>query len=436
MPMYDLGIVNGHLYVDGNWIDGNLYIKGGKIAAISEGFAEAAEEYDCRGKIVLPGLIDPHVHLSMDAYPYKTVDSFYTGTVAAAFGGITTIIDFLDSAYSEADIEKLYNERMELARKCVIDYSFHAAVAALSGSVREAAVKALDFGMPTVKIYTTYKEQGWNTPDRITDELLSISKEYGLRILAHAENDDLIMKSEEIPVSMHETARPVLAEISEVIKLAEMAEYRNGDLYIVHVSSGSTVERLKQKYNKMLGSSLILESCPHYFTFSSDVYRESEGYLYTMTPPLRCTQEVEALRKNISYINTIATDHCTFKRIYKCQNDINKIPMGVGGIEYSFQIMYNMFGNAVIDKYTKNVAMAHGLFPKKGVLLPGADADVVIFDPWADCVLYDNHSANDHCIYNNVRVKGQVVSTVSRGRFVVKDRVFYGGQGAYIERKL
>lgn len=434
--MYDLGIVNGNIYVDGKWTAGNLYIKDGKIAAICEGFMEAAEEYDCRGNLVLPGFIDPHVHLSMDAYPYKTVDSFYTGTVAAAFGGITTIIDFLDSAYAEADIEKLYNERMELAQKSVIDYGFHAAVAALRGSVRDTAVKALELGMPTIKIYTTYKEQGWNTPDRITDELLSISKDYGLRILAHAENDDLLMKNEEIPVSMHEAARPVLAEISEVIKLAEIAEYRNGELYIVHVSSGSTVERLKEKYKKMLGRSLILESCPHYFTFSSDVYRERDGYLYTMTPPLRCTREVEDLRKSIPYINTIATDHCSFKRSYKCQNNVNKIPMGVGGIEYSFQIMYNMFGNAIIDKYTKNVAMAHGLFPKKGVLLPGADADVVIFDAEADCILYDNHSACDYSIYNNVRVKGQVVSTVARGRFVVRDRVFYGGQGSYIERKL
>lgn len=436
MPMYDLGIVNGHLYVDGSWVEGNLYIKDGKIAVISEGFEEAAEEYDCGGKIVLPGFIDPHVHLSMDAYPYKTVDSFYTGTVAAAFGGVTTIIDFLDSAYSEADIEKLYNERMGLAQKSVIDYSFHAAIATLKGSVRAAAVNALDLGMPTIKIYTTYKEQGWNTPDRITDELLSLSKEYGLRILAHAENDDMLLKSDEIPVSMHETARPVSAETSEVVKLAEIAEYRNGDLYIVHVSSGNTVESLKKKYNKMLGSSLILESCPHYFTFSSDVYRESDGYLYTMTPPLRCTSEVEALRRNISYINTIATDHCSFRKINKCQSNINKIPMGVGGIEYSFQIMYNMFGNVVIDKFTKNTAMAHGLFPRKGILLPGADADVVIFDPLADCVLYENHSACDYSIYNNARVKGQVVSTVSRGRFVVRDRVFCGGQGAYIKRKL
>ncbi|MGH4139002.1 dihydroorotase [Clostridium sp.] len=434
--MFDLGIVNGRIYIEGQWYEGNLYIKDDKISTISRVALEAKEEYDAKGRDVLPGFIDPHVHFDLDCGKNTSVDDFYNGSKTAAFGGITTYIDFLDPVKNNEALKKAYTLRRSLAEDSVIDYAFHATIAGLDEEPVSFMNEAKTLGIPTIKLFTTYSSSGRRTNDRTIDKLLRNTKETGTLLLAHSENDGIILEGEKIHVMQHESARPAIAEISEVIKLAEMTKYRDGRMYIVHTNCGTTVERLKENYKSILNKDFILESCPHYFIFSSAKYLQRNGYLYTMTPPLRSDREVKKLNNQIDNIFTIGTDHCPFNSTEKNREFVDEIPMGVGGVEYSFPLMYAKFGEKIIDKFTKNPAIIHGLYPSKGTLLPGTDADIVVFDQNAHYIIKDNHSNVDYNMYSDMEVTGKVCSTIAKGKFVVKDGVFMGGQGEYLSREL
>ncbi len=434
--MFDLGIVNGRIYIGGHWFDGNLYIKDNKISTIGRGMLEAKEEYDAKGRAVLPGFIDPHVHFKLTNNNYTSADDFYSGSRAAAFGGITTYIDFLDPVKNSIELKKTFNERRALAKTSNIDYAFHATIADLQEEPISFINEVKNLGIPTIKLFTTYSSSNRRTKDRTIDKLLKITKETGTLLLAHAENDDLIIEREKIHVPEHESSRLALAEISEVIKLAEMTKYRNGRMYIVHTNCGTTVERLKESYSSILNKDFIIESCPHYFILSSSKYLQRDGYLYTMTPPLRSNWEVEKLNQQIDNIFTIGTDHCPFNSTDKNKEFVNDIPMGIGGVEYSFPLMYERFGEKIIDKFTENPAIIHGLYPRKGTLLPGADADIVVFDENEQYNICENHSNVDYNIYKDIRVTGKICSTISKGKFVVKDGIFVGGKGEYLSRQI
>ncbi|MCB2312431.1 amidohydrolase family protein [Clostridium tagluense] len=434
--MFDLGIVNGRIYIDGRWYEGNLYIKDNKISTISNEVLEAKEEYDAKGRDILPGFIDPHVHFQLTVGTRTSADDFYKGSRAAAFGGITTYIDFLDPVKNNISLKKAFNLRRTLAADSVIDYAFHATIADLDEKPISFINEVKALGIPTIKLFTTYSSSDRRTKDRTIDRLLSHTKETRTLLLAHSENDGLILEGGKIPVIQHERSRPAIAEISEVIKLAEMTKYRDGRMYIVHTNCGTTVERLKENYRSILNRDFILESCPHYFIFSSSKYLQRDGYLYTMTPPLRSDREVKKLNDQIDNIFTIGTDHCPFNSTEKNREFIDEMPMGIGGVEYSFSLMYAKFGEKVIDKFTKNPAIVHGLYPKKGTLLPGSDADIVIFDHNEQYIIKENHSNVDYNLYKDMEITGRVCSTISKGKFVVKDGVFIGGKGEYLSREL
>ena len=261
--MFDLGIVNGRIYIGGHWYDGNIYIKDDKISTIAREMLEAKEEYDAKGRDVLPGFIDPHVHFKLTNNNQTSVDDFYTGSRAAAFGGITTYIDFLDPVKNSVGLKKTFNERRAMAKDSVIDYAFHATIAELKEEPINFINEAKTLGIPTIKLFTTYSSSNRRTKDRTIDRLLRNTKQTGTLILAHAENDGLLIEGEKIHVAQQASARPAIAEISEVIKLAEMTKYSDGRMYIVHTNCGTTVERLKENYNSILNKDFIIESCPH-----------------------------------------------------------------------------------------------------------------------------------------------------------------------------
>ncbi len=438
--MFDLAIKNGLVYRKGEFLNANLYIKNGKIAAISEEKLEASQEYDAYFKWVLPGFIDPHVHFHLTVANWTSVDDFYTGSVSAAFGGVTTFIDFIDPVSSIGELKKAFDRRISLARRSVVDYALHSTIANPKDPAERIAEKSKELGMSSIKLFTTYSSTGRRTFDAYIDDLLAISRSMGFVVVAHAENDEIIKRFEEkeVPPKDHSKARPTIAELSEVVKLAQMSVYREGQLYIVHVSSGFTAREVLERFSDALGYTLALESCPHYFYLNDLYFAKGNGRLFLMTPPLRSEEEVETLRENFDAVYTIGTDHCPFNKSEKLSGRFTKeIPQGIGGVEFSFVLMYTLFGEKVIDKFTENVAKAYGLYPKKGTLEIGSDADVVIFDPDVEWVIKGHHSASDYNVYEGFEVRGKVVSTISRGEFVVKDGEFVGkeGHGEYLERK-
>ncbi|WP_070001098.1 amidohydrolase family protein [Cellulosilyticum sp. I15G10I2] len=427
----DFGILDGSIYSEGEIITGNLYIKNGKIDTISPSYLACKETYDAKGKLVLPGFIDPHVHFQLTVGENTSADDFYTGSIKAALGGITTFIDFLDPIKTTTELSKAFDLRREQAKKSVIDYGFHTTIAQPIENASVMMKASLQKGIPTLKLFTTYASSERRTEDRYIDELLKHSKELQTRILIHAENDSMILEGKGIEVSEHEWARPALAERTEVLKLAEMTKYRDGLLYIVHLSAGSTARRFRENYHELLHKNIILESCPHYFLWDDSVYKEKQGYLWTMTPPLRSKEEKEILHQEIGQIDIIATDHCPFESVLKNKIYTSEIPMGVGGVQYAFGVMYALYGPSIIPKFTENPARVHGLYPQKGTLMPGADADIVIFE---DGPIYSLEEEGN--IYHHTQVKGKIKAVFSRGRMIVENGEFKGNQGTYVERRL
>ena len=243
--IFDLGILNGRLYLEESFIESNLYIKDGVIDTITKSNLDCKEIYDAKGKMVLPGFIDAHVHFNLGIGAKVSEDDFFNGSKKAAIGGITTFIDFVDPIKDVSQLDEAFNERYELAKKSVIDYGFHVTLGNFEGDVKRLLIKSCLLGMPTIKLFTTYASTNRQTKDCCIDELLKYSKQTKTRILVHAENNDMI-KEKNILVKDHERSRPAISEITEVLKLAEMTRYRDGLLYIVHTNCGTTVERLKE----------------------------------------------------------------------------------------------------------------------------------------------------------------------------------------------
>lgn len=432
--MYDLSIIGGSIYLDHKWVKSNLYIDAGKIACISEEILPAVKIQEADGLKVIPGLIDPHVHLAMNAGKYISADDFLSGSIAAAYGGVTTVIDFLDERPTGEGIIQEFGRKSALAKESIIDYSFHAAICELKDSADEIARAALSIGSPTIKLYTTYKPASYSSA-RTINKMIERSSKNDIRILCHAEDDDLI-DFELQDIHHLGQARPPEVEISQVIKIADAVRQYNGQAYIVHTSCGSTVQRLKEEYFDILNKRLFLESVPHYFYFDDSVYQRPDAYRFSMTPPLRPKVEQQRLREYYRLISVFATDHCPFMCAEKENKKISETPMGVGGIEHSFALMYELFGDEVIPRFTEYSARLHGMYPQKGCLAKGSDADITMFENLEHAQPFENHSRQDDSIYRDIQTKVKVEHVISRGNFVIKNGVLHPNQGHMIRRSL
>ena len=427
--MHDLGIIGGQLYFEGEFQKKNLFVKDGKISGISYGVEVCLEYYDASTKKIIPGLIDPHVHFALNAGGHISADNFLSGSVSAAFGGITTFIDFLDPVSKASDLSGALKMRKRIAKDSVINYFFHATAANPKGETEKIAMEMKNLGLHTIKIFTTYEESGRRTYDTEIKEFLELSKKYGFMMLAHVENNDIVGMHPEQLVSSLPEARSEEAEITEALKLAAMVQETGGELYMVHTSSGRTVRELIKCFSGIVGSRFHIESCPHYFSFDDSIYENKDGYLYTMIPPLRDSRSVRLLKKYSDFIESVGTDHCPYMEKDKARQRLDEIPMGIGSIEHSFAVMHNILGNKAIDKMSKRPAEIFRLYPWKGLLAVGSDADIAIYDDNNDYKIHGSHSTCDYTVYEGFKVKAKIESTICGGKFVVRNGKFKGGNG-------
>ncbi len=431
--MYDLAIVNGKVYFDNRYHKTNIYIKEGIIKDISPLLYKSAETFDAQGDLVFPGIIDPHTHFQLHLGRITSRDDFLYGTKAAAFGGVTTIIDFIEPVSNSIDLEGAFNKRVKQAKRSVVDYKLHACLMNPEGNIESIVKKMKELGMNTVKIFTTYSDSGRRTYDNEIIELLKQSKINDFLVTAHIENDELIDLNKNYTYKDLPKSRPTASETTEALKLAKYVKETGGNLYMVHLSSGETLRQLKENYEDILNKNLFIESCPHYFLFSEKKLKEKDGYLYTMAPPLRSQTEAKLLHKLIDDVYTIGTDHCSFNRRDKDVRYLKDIPLGIGGIEYSFNVLYQIFGDKIIDKMTINVAKTHKLYPQKGIISEGSDADMFIYH-LNPSFITKNHGFTDHTLYKNFPVKGEIVSTISNGKFIVKNGIFINRKGHLLNK--
>lgn len=432
--MYDLSILGGLLYSDYAWVQKNIYIDSGRIASVTKEHLPSVKRVDADGLRIIPGLIDPHVHFAMNSGQFVSADDFASGSIAAAYGGVTTFIDFLDERPTAEGITREFERKLRLAEDSIVDYSFHAAICELKDPADDVSKAALAIGSPTIKLYTTYKPAAFSS-DRTVEQMIACSARKDVRILCHAEQDDLI-HFEMQELRQLGQARPPEAEISQVLKIAEAVRKYQGSAYIVHTSCGTTIQRLVDEYADILNRRLFLESAPHYFYFNDMVYQRPDAFRFSMTPPLRPAAEQELLREYYRLISVFATDHCPFLQMEKKGKKIAETPMGVGGIEHSFELMYELFGDSVIPRFTRYPAMLHGLYPRKGEIKEGFDADLMMFEILPSGHSLQQHSGQDDSIYGNLKVKVKINNVISRGNFVIDRGVLRCHKGHMVRRSL
>lgn len=421
--MFDKRIINGKVYLEGKFKKTNVYINKDIIAKIDDDLFAAKESIDVNNALVIPGLIDPHVHFYLNLGHIYSRDDFYYGTLQAAYGGITTIIDFLDPVDNVEDLVKAYERRLIEAKDSVIDYSFHATIKNPKCDLEEFVLKMKELNINSLKLFTTYSDSGRRTFDNEIIELLKLSEKYKFLLLAHIENDNLIDLNPNYKYNCLLKSRPSISETKEALKLASYVDKYGGYLYMVHLSSGNTLERLKSEFKHILNKKFYVESCPHYFLFTNDFLEKCDGQLFTLAPPLRTRKERTLLKDQFNDVFSIGTDHCAFNKKDKEQKFLKDIPLGIGGVEFSFDMMYELFKEDSIDKMSKNIASLYPNLSLKGEIKEGKLASLFVYELY-DNFIAESHGATDYNLYENFKRSGAVIHTMNRGKFVIKNGKF------------
>jgi len=426
-----------------------------KVAKESEFSKEEisdSEVIDANGCYVFPGMIDAHTHYLLRSRDSVTADDFYTGSLSAAFGGVTTFIDYIDDEHKQdKDYIESLEDRKQDARDAVIDYTFHQTITNFDQDTSMKLRKVKDEGISSIKIFTTYRPEGYLIDEDNLYELFRLLKQLKMLPTVHAEDNEIIEKNQKKfiqegkkDISYHPDIRTDLAEAEAVENIAELSEMINIPAYIVHLSSKKGLDVLKEKRNK--GINIHAETAPHYLLLDRTYLEREDGYLYFMTPPLRTKEDNESLWEGLADndIEVVATDHCAFKKKQKQKgNNAFDVLPGIPGSETLLPLTYN-FGTKkglnvvdIVNKLSKNPAKIYGLYPQKGSLKENTDADIVIFDPEKVRELNSIylHSSAEYSPYKHIEVKGYPINTISRGNIIINNGSYRGfrGNGKYIK---
>lgn len=451
-------IRNGMIATDSQVFQGDILIENETIKAIGIDLsADGAEVIDAAGKYVLPGAVDVHTHMDLQSGKYRAVDDFYDGTVAAACGGTTSIVDHMAFGPVGSSLWHQVEEYHRLADdKAVIDYGFHGVIQHVNPSVlKEMKEIAEKEGITSFKIYMTYD---FMLKDEDIFRVLKQAKEDGIVIAVHCENDGVINYLRKTYVEegcmepkYHPLSRPARCEAEAVNRMLHLSAMAGGaPLYIVHLSSKEgLLEVMKARASHQ--EHFAVETCTQYLTLTDDLYQDrQEGLKAIMSPPLRKKEDIEALWEGLhdNIIDTIGTDHCPFNFAKEKQagaDDFTACPGGAPGVEERLRVIYSegvakgrITLSQLVNYLCTNPSRMYGLYPQKGTLLPGSDADLVILDPGKERVLThaDMHSAVDYTCYEGMKVQGDIDLVMQRGNVIVKDNQFLGsrGDGKYLKR--
>ena len=445
----DLAVRGGTVVTPGGAVRADVGIAEGKIIAIGTD-VRGVREIDAAGRIVLPGAIDAHVHMELPVRGDRSSDDFRTGTIAAAHGGVTTIVDFSVGS-SETRLPEEIEARLETAGKSVIDFTLHGEVVGWTlGNEREFA-EAVELGVRTFKFYTAYSRSGRMSDDGVLYAAFSAISRLGGTAMVHAENDAIInaltdglARRGELGMESLPKARPVICEEEAIARVALIARRTGVTLRIAHISSADGLDAARAA--RWDGTQLIAETCPHYLLLDEGVYAQEDAHLYAAMPPLRTPLDNAALWNGIEdgTIDMIVTDHCPFTRAQKhWTGSFLDLPYGLPGVETLLPLMYSAgvaSGGITVERLAELVssgpARALGIYPRKGAIAVGSDADLVIIDPdkEAEIAADSLHMNCDFSPYEGMRVTGWPVVTISRGAVIVEDGKFHGepGRGEFI----
>lgn len=449
-------IKNGQVVTPHGVSIADVFIENETIVAIGDRTDRRADKtLDATGKYVIPGGIDVHTHLDAPVGGTISSDDFETGTRAAAFGGTTCIIDFATQTKGHS-LSEAYATWRQKAAKATIDFGLHMIIVDASDGRIEELDSLIDEGVTSFKLFTAYPGALMVDDATILQVMLRAGKR-GALVAVHAENGSAIeylvrkalAEGRTAPIE-HALTRPAIAEAEAVHRVIALARIADVPVYIVHVSSADALEEISRAQKNSIR--VFGETCPQYlFLTQEDLARPNfEGAKFVLTPPLRTRSDHDALWKGLQAgeLNVVSTDHCPF--MFETQkrmgmNDFTKIPNGGPGIENRLQLLYHFGvneGKFSLQKWVElvslNPAKMFGLYPKKGTLEVGSDADIVIWDPAKKHTISaeTHHMRVDYSMYEGMKVVGNADTVISRGEIIVAHNEWLGapGRGRYLRR--
>lgn len=433
----------------------DVLVQGDKIVGVEpEIRAGASKVINVEGKYVLPGAIDVHTHMQLPVGGTVSADDFFTGTRAAALGGVTTILDFATQAKGESLRETMAKRRAEAEDKVCIDYGLHVGITDLTDEVMAEIPVLIEQGYPSFKLFMTYPALALD--DGALYAAIQAVSEAGGMAGVHAENMHLIQRfvrnllaEGKIAPMYHEMSRPPLAEAEAVSRAVMLAAETNSRLYFFHLSTVRGLAHIREARRK--GLPVYAETCPQYLLLTRDKYREPDfrGARYVMSPPLRGKEDQDALWSGLAdgSLQVVGSDHCPFRTDQKKlgQASFDRIPNGGPGVETLLPLLLSEGvgkGRLTLERLVEIVstgpARLFGLYPGKGAIMAGSDADLVIIDPDKEVALSAEtlHMNLDYTLYEGYVLKGYPVITISRGKVICLDGQFLGapGEGEFVKR--
>lgn len=457
MSTCDILIRNGTLVYPEGMLSTDIAVDGGSIALIGKLHNSVTPQrtIDATGKLVLPGVVDSHVHMEQEWSGSVPRESFETGSVAGAFGGVTTFIDFVFQPENQSPFQSI-SKRRDLASRAVVDYSFHFVPAVQKETPVDFLQDLIGFGLPSVKLFLAYRKQGIMADDAMFFSALSAASKVNAIVGIHSENGaiaelllDKYLREGKCGPEYFPESRPNFVEEEATCRALLLAQVTGTKLHIFHMSTKEGVTAVRNARNKGFG--VTSETCPHYLTLTDARYSNSDGANYIVCPPLRKKEDSEELWRGLAdgTIATIGTDHSGWQLSDKKmgKESFDKAMPGLPGIETSLPILYSegvskgrITVSRLVETMSTNPARIFGLYPRKGGLLPGSDADIVLLDPRLQkrISIEDLHSSVDYTPYEGFEVKGAPIMTISKGKVVVEDGQFCGnaGDGEFIKRCL
>ncbi|HSG44577.1 MAG TPA: dihydropyrimidinase [Anaerolineales bacterium] len=460
-------IKNGKLITADKTFHADILIEGEIVSQIGENLKHpTADVIDATSKLILPGGIDPHVHLDLPMFGTVSSDDHYTGHKAAAFGGTTTVMDFV--VLEDEGLEHSVDIWMKMAEKAAIDYSFHMNLTQFNERIAKEIPSLRNMGIQTLKVFTAYNGV-LRLDDKSIFKAMQIARDNGMLVMVHCENGDVIETlTEQVLMAGHTSpewhalTRPAWGAVEAGLRVAGMASAANASVYIVHMNVGGEVDMLK--YARERGVKVMGETCPQYLFFTVDNLRQPDGAKWICSPPMRTKDDNVRLWEGLSegIVQTIGTDHCPFyfdgskpivyeeseiaipgKELGK--DDFTKIPNGLPGIQDRMPVLWTkgvgtgrITENQFVENMCTNPAKIFGIYPRKGALLEGSDADIAIWDPNKK-VQYGvamSHQRTDYNLYEGWELTGYPVKVFLRGKLIVDGNEWKGrrGMGQFLKR--
>jgi dihydropyrimidinase len=460
----------GTLVTASETVDAEILIEGEKISAIGRNFTAGSDDeiIDCTGKLIMPGGIDVHTHFDLPMFGTHSSDDHYTGHKAAAFGGTTTALDFISQDLPDLPgCVKAWHEKAD--SKAAIDYGFHMNITHFDEKIAREIPGLVEQGITSIKVFSAYNNR-LRLQDGEIFQVMRIAKKHGLLTMLHAENGDVIdlliaeaLEAGHLTPEWHALTRPAWGAVEAVLRGEALSAQAGGaPLYIVHMNVGGEADQLA--YARSKGLPVMGETCPQYLFFTIDDLRRPDGAKWVCSPPVREKTDNNRLWGAIldGTIQVLATDHCPFyfngtkpityegKEIAipgkeLGRDDFTKIPNGLPGVGDRLPVFWTsavesgkITPNQFVSLTSTNPARIFGMYPQKGTIMPGSDADLVVWDPKKRVkygVKYSHHRT-DYNLYEGFELKGFPERVYSRGRLIVDGEKWLGraGEGRFLHR--